>query len=281
MATSYDALSDFVNQEADYNFGVGLEMLKRGGSSFLDAIGPSQAQAFFLEDLKDASMGGKTLNNIATKLGSDFVIKPTKERILVSLVEPFLNQYNNPFDPIKTVEFNRNYGSSYSPSKDRVSLNPLETDILGGPENTIFPKSASLPKSISLIEGLFHEGVHGLQQKDRVLSNPNLRPSDWLPRPSAPKQSNGVGQSYWTNSGEVQSRAIATLAALTVAKQQGLQPDAQGIMKEAYVPADYWPEAKVILSAILAGHDPSKAVETYKGGGITPMGNLDYKKLGW
>ena len=247
----------------------------------LDYISPSQAQAFSLDDMKDASMGGKTLNNIATKLGPGFVAKPTKERVLVDIVEPFLNQYSNPFEPIKKVEFSRFYGNSYSPSEDRVKLNPLETDIIGGPEKTIFPKISSLPRSISLIENLFHEGVHGLQQKGRVLSNRNLLPDSWLPGPSAPKQVDGVGQSYWRNSGEIQSRAISTLAALTAAKQQGLQPDVPGIMKEAYVPGEYWPEAKVLLSAILAGHDPSKAIEMYKDGGITPMGNLEYKKVGW
>ena len=40
----YDALSDFVNQEADYNFASGLEMLKRGGGWLMDATSPfSQA----------------------------------------------------------------------------------------------------------------------------------------------------------------------------------------------------------------------------------------------
>jgi hypothetical protein len=41
---SWDTLANFVNQEADYNFASGLELLKRGGAEVLAATSPfSQA----------------------------------------------------------------------------------------------------------------------------------------------------------------------------------------------------------------------------------------------
>lgn len=41
---TWDALSNFVNQEADYNFASGLEMLKKGHNWFMDATNPFPPQ---------------------------------------------------------------------------------------------------------------------------------------------------------------------------------------------------------------------------------------------
>jgi hypothetical protein len=252
-------------------------------SMLYDALTPSSANAFTWGDLETAAAGGTAVRSLRNKLsqGKGWTVKSSPETQMLEKAMPFLRQYPNPFLPIKDVEFTQTYGSSYSPSKDRATLSPFATDIVGGPSKTLFPQMGGMPRGVSFLNDLFHEGTHGLQKKGRSLENRNTRGTSWLPSPGSPKEKSGEDQGYWQNPTEVQARAIGTLAAITGARQRGVPMDELGLMKEAYVPGDYWPEAKVLLAAILAGHDPMAAQKSYQGGGITPFGNLDYRKGGW